>query len=138
MRVAKSENFATGLFRMSRRPARGERWLIRKMENLDAIGSVLPSLNIKIPDMTGYWQPGGAFGNKVLWHLVVLNKRYVWTHGRNGPPFSPAVRIMTQIWRYPSARSKKPNPSIMATATMLLLSTLLFATLALLTRKKTR
>ncbi|MCB5410307.1 rolling circle replication-associated protein [Pseudogemmobacter faecipullorum] len=88
MREAKAENFATGLFRMSKRPAIGERWLIRKMEALDATGSVLPSLNIKIPDFAGYWQPSGSFRKKLLWHLVALNKRSLWTYGRNAPQWS--------------------------------------------------
>lgn len=85
MREAKSENFATGLFRMSKRPAIGENFLMRKMEALEATGSVLPSLQIKIPDFAGYWQPNGSFRKKLLWCLNALNQRTVWATGANAP-----------------------------------------------------
>lgn len=85
MREAKSENFATGLFRMSKRPAIGENFLMRKMEALEATGSVLPSLQIKIPEFAGYWQPNGSFRKKLLWCLNALNKRTVWATGANAP-----------------------------------------------------
>ena len=88
MREAKAENFATGLFRMSKRPAIGEEWLMRKMEELDASGSVLPSLQIKIPDMSGYWHPNGSFREKLLWCLVALNQRVVWSTGAPAPQWA--------------------------------------------------
>lgn len=88
MREAKSENFATGLFRMSKRPAIGESWLMRKLEGLEASGSVLPSLQIKIPDMSGYWHPNGVFREKLLWGLVALNQRAVWATGANAPQWA--------------------------------------------------
>lgn len=85
MREAKSENFATGLFRMSKRPAIGENWLMQKMEALEASGAVLPSLNIRVPDMGGYWHPSGLFREKLLWCLHALNRRIVWATGANAP-----------------------------------------------------
>lgn len=88
MREAKSENFATGLFRMSKRPAIGENYLMRKMEELDAKGAVLPALKIKIPDFHGYWQPNGSFRKKLLWCLVALNQRALWATGANAPQWS--------------------------------------------------
>lgn len=88
MREAKSENFATGLFRMSKRPSIGESWLIRKLEGLEGSGSVLPSLQIKIPDMSGYWHPNGVFREKLLWGLVALNQRAVWSTGANAPQWA--------------------------------------------------
>lgn len=88
MRQAKVENFATGLFRMSKRPAIGENFLIRKMEELDAKGAVLPALKLSIPDMGGYWVPGGLFREKLLWYLVALNQRIVWATGANAPQWA--------------------------------------------------
>jgi len=88
MREAKSENFATGLFRMSKRPSIGESWLMRKLEGLEASGSVLPSLQLKIPDMSGYWHPNGRFREKLLWGLVALNQRIVWATGANAPQWA--------------------------------------------------
>lgn len=85
MREAKSENFATGLFRMSKRPAIGENFLMQKMESLLEKGAVLPSLDIRIPEMGGYWHPSGSFRDKTLWCLYALNKRIVWATGANAP-----------------------------------------------------
>jgi len=90
MREARSENFATGLFRMSKRPAIGEEWLYRKLETLLEKGSVLPSVQLKIPDMSGYWHPTGSFMAKLLWGLVALNKRILWATGANAPQW-PAL-----------------------------------------------
>lgn len=91
MREARSENFATGLFRMSKRPPIGESWLMRKMEALDAKGAVLPSLQITIPDMAGYWHPNGRFRETLLWCLVALNQRVVWSTGANAPQWAALV-----------------------------------------------
>lgn len=88
MREAQSENFATGLFRMSKRPAIGENFLMRKMEALDATHSVLPSLNLKVPGLSGYWQPNGSFRKKLLWCLVALKQRAVWATGALPPQWS--------------------------------------------------
>lgn len=84
-RQSKAENFATGLFRMSKRPAIGEPWLWQKFEALEQKGSVLPSLNLKIQGFNGYYQPSGNFRQKVLWSLVALNQRIVWATGANAP-----------------------------------------------------
>lgn len=88
MREAKSENFATGLFRMSKRPAIGEAWLYRKLEDLASKGAVLPSLNLRVPDLYGYWQPSGLMRERLLWGLVALNKRIVWATGADAPQWS--------------------------------------------------
>jgi hypothetical protein len=84
-RQAKVENFATGLFRMSKRPAIGEPWLWQKFQALEEKGAVLPSLNFKIEGFHGYYQPSGSFRDKVLWSLVALNQRIVWATGANAP-----------------------------------------------------
>ncbi|WP_124087904.1 rolling circle replication-associated protein [Pseudogemmobacter humi] len=88
MRESKSENFATGLFRMSKRPGIGHEFLLRKMEVLEASGSVLPSLNIKIPGFKGYWHPHGQWRNRLLWWLRALNTRRLWATGRDAPQWS--------------------------------------------------
>lgn len=88
MRVAKSENFATGLFRMSKRPSIGENWLMLKMESLLEKGAVPPSLNLRVPGFHGFWQPSGSFRKKLLWCLVALNKRILWATGANAPQWA--------------------------------------------------
>lgn len=88
MREAKTENFATGLFRMSKRPAIGETFVFAKLEALDAKGSVLPSLQVKIPDFGGYWHPTSTLREKLLWGLRAINTRVNWTTGRDAPQWS--------------------------------------------------
>jgi hypothetical protein len=87
-RESKAENFATGLFRMSKYPPIGDVWLMRKLEGLLATGSVLPSLNLVIPDFRGFWYPSGLFREKLIWGLVALNKRVLWSTGANAPQWS--------------------------------------------------
>lgn len=87
-RHAKAEDFATGLFRMSKRPAIGEAWLWRKLEGLEASGAVLPHLRLKVPGLSGYYYPTGSMREKLLWGLVALNQRVIWATGRNAPQWS--------------------------------------------------
>jgi hypothetical protein len=88
MREARSENFATGLFRMSKRPAIGETWLRKKMEGLAAQGAVLPSLNFKIPEFRGFYHPSGSFREKALWSLSAINQKVRFETGANAPQWS--------------------------------------------------
>ncbi|EEW26017.1 rolling circle replication-associated protein [Rhodobacter ferrooxidans] len=88
MRESKTENFATGLFRMSKRPAIGEAWLYAYLEGLEASGGVLPSVQLTVPGMSGYWHPNGLFREKLLWGLVALNQRALWSTGANAPQWA--------------------------------------------------
>lgn len=85
MREAKSENFATGLFRMSKRPAIGDAWLYQKLSEYLDNGAVPPALQLKVPDFHGFWQPHGDFRKKLLWGLVALNQRIKWATGADAP-----------------------------------------------------
>lgn len=96
MREAKSENFATGLFRMSKRPAIGEAWLYEKFEALEAKSSVLPGLKFTIPGFHGFYVPSGAFRQKILWALVALNQRIVWATGANAPQWSTLLASLAE------------------------------------------
>ena len=96
-RQAKVENFATGLFRMSKRPAIGEAWLWDKFQTLEQKGAVLPALSLKIPGFHGYYTPSGAFREKLLWALVALNKRIVWTTGANAPQWSSLLASLQDL-----------------------------------------
>lgn len=100
MREASSENFATGLFRMSKRPAIGEQWLYEKLETLLASGSVLPSVQLKIPEMSGYWHPTGPFMVRLLWGLVAVNNRILWTTGAPAPQWSSLLASCADIPPY--------------------------------------
>lgn len=90
-REGKTDNFATGLFRMSKRPAIGERFFYEKLAALDAKGWVLPSLDMAVPGLKGYYQPAGSFRKKLLWALSAMNRRAIWATGRNAPQWSSLV-----------------------------------------------
>ena len=90
-RESRVDNFSTGLFRMSKRPAIGEQWLYGKFSRLDASGSVLPSLEMTIPGMKGFYHPSGSFREKTLWALRALNQRAFWATGQNAPQWSSLV-----------------------------------------------
>ena len=100
---SKSENFATGLFRMSKRPGIGENFLMRKFEALEASGSVLPSLNIKIPGLKGYWHPSGLWRKKILW---CLRRQIVAGFSGNSDATRPA-RVL-ELPMTPSCRDQIP------------------------------
>lgn len=97
MRHAQAENFATGLFRMSKRPSIGENFLMRKMESLLEKGAVLPALQISVPGMEGYWQPTGGFRKRLLWCLHALNKRILWATGANAPQWPTLLASCSQF-----------------------------------------
>lgn len=88
MREAKAENFATGLFRMSKRPAIGEQFLYGKLDALEKQGACLPSLNLKVPGFHGYYQPSGEFRKKLIAGLAAVNRRVRWRTGAPCPQFS--------------------------------------------------
>lgn len=91
MREAKSENFSTGLFRMSKRPALGEEFLLRKLNGLAQTGSVLPNLKIKVPGMKHYWVPSGTLRKKLLEELRLLNLHAREMRGCDAPQWSSLV-----------------------------------------------
>lgn len=90
-REGKTDNFATGLFRMSKRPAIGERFFYEKLAALDEKGWVLPSLDMAVPGLKGYYQPAGSFRKKLLWALSAMNRRAIWNTGRDAPQWSTLV-----------------------------------------------
>lgn len=96
MRYAKSDNFGTGLFRMSKFPAIGDVFLYRRLEQLCDTGQCLPSLNLKVPGMKGYYHPSGSFRKKMLWGLVALIKRVRWATGDDAPQWSTLLHSLSE------------------------------------------
>lgn len=78
-RIAKAENFATGLFRMSKRPAIGEAWLMQKLQHLSDLAAVIPNTRLRVPGIQGYWYPTGPLREKLLWGLRAINQRRIWS-----------------------------------------------------------
>lgn len=91
MREHKAEAFATGLFRMSKFPPIGTEFLMRKLERLHDLGAVLPSPKLQVPGLPHLYEPRGTYREALLWGLVALNKRHLWTMGANAPQWSSLV-----------------------------------------------
>lgn len=91
MREARSENFATGLFRMSKRPPIGHEWLVRKMVALAERGQVLPNTHLRVPDFHGYWRPNELPRERLLIGLLAINQQVRWRTGRNAPQWAPLL-----------------------------------------------
>jgi len=72
-RETRAELFATGLFRMSKRPAIGERWLSELLADLEAKRAVLPSTRLMVPGMAHYWYPTGTLRRMLLEGLRAIN-----------------------------------------------------------------
>jgi hypothetical protein len=87
-RYMKSENFATGLFRMSKRPSIGERFLFQRLAEFAEMGQCPPSVSLKVPGFKGYYSPSGLMRERMLWGLVALKQRVLYTTGRNPPQWS--------------------------------------------------
>ncbi len=84
-RHAKSETFATGLFRMSKRPAIGEQFLFQRLADFAQMGQCPPSVSLKVPGFKGYYSPSGRMREQMLWGLVALRQRVLYATGGNPP-----------------------------------------------------
>lgn len=88
MRETKSETHAAGLFRMSKRPPIGSRWLMAKLGRLLEMRAVPPSLNLKVDGYTGYWYPTGFNRLTLLRGLYNINRLCLDETGRDAPQWS--------------------------------------------------
>lgn len=87
-RQAKSETFATGLFRMSKKPPIGWQFLSELLHSLGQSGQVLPKPHVKVPDLSGYWYPRGAMRRYLLTGLYNINQKVREERGRDAPQWS--------------------------------------------------
>lgn len=91
MREAKAENFATGLFRMSKRPPIGHEWLVQKMVALAERGQVLPNTHLRVPGFRGYWRPNDMPRERLLTGLLAINQQVRWRAGKDAPQWASLV-----------------------------------------------
>jgi hypothetical protein len=90
----KAENFATGLFRMSKRQPIGYDFITKKIHKLHQMGAVMPKLEFKVPGLTGYWRPNGAIRDRLVYSMQALNALHVRDHGRNAPQWSSLLAYL--------------------------------------------
>lgn len=87
-RISKAENYATGVFRMSKRPPIGGRYIDLVLAELASTLEVLPSPRLTVPDLRGYWYPRGVLREKLLDGLRGIKDQSVSTLGRVPPQWS--------------------------------------------------
>lgn len=87
-RFTKSDAYATGFFRMSKRPPIGWGYLEQRLADWEEAGNVPPSLLLSIPDAKLRWYPRGATRRWLLDSLRQLNDRIKDRTGANAPQWS--------------------------------------------------
>lgn len=112
MREAKADNFGSGFFRMSKKPPIGANWLFQKLERLDQLGAVLPSIKLRIPDCSGYYYPSGYMRDALLDGLRYINERVIEKTGTNAPQWrSLLASVVNQplIWERLQSEQKEES-----------------------------
>jgi len=87
-RSTRSEVYATGYFAQSRRPALGQPYLASILDDFSSKGYCMPTANIDVPDMTGYWYPRGTLREYYLTGVAQINADYRLKNGHNLPQWS--------------------------------------------------
>jgi hypothetical protein len=84
-RIAKAENSGASMFRMSKQPPIGWRFIQSKLDTFSDILQVPPKLELKIPGYSGYWWPRGIVRQNYLRELYLINKNCREEKGRDCP-----------------------------------------------------
>lgn len=86
-RIAKAEALASGLFRMSKRPAIGMAYVDQRLASLAERGQVWPQIDAirGIPGFEGYWLPRGLMREHILKSLRVINDDVRLSSGHDAP-----------------------------------------------------
>lgn len=88
MRMSKAEAYATGFFRMSKRPPIGWRWIEKRLQEWEAQGAIPSQLLLRIPDVSLRWYPRGSTRAMLLHGLRDINDRIRDKTGANAPQWS--------------------------------------------------
>lgn len=91
MREAKVETFATGMFKMSKRPPIGAPFIDELLVKLRAEGNVLPAVRVSVPDSKMYWAPSGTLRKRLLAGMKAINDECHERHGRPAPQWNSLV-----------------------------------------------
>lgn len=90
-RISKSEEFATGVFRMSKTPPIGAPFVDQMIWDMYERGYVLPKLMVQVPDMRMQWYPSGVLRKRLLEGIRRVNNSLVAQHGRNAGQWASLV-----------------------------------------------
>lgn len=93
-----AENYSTGLFRMSKTPPIGDRFLLQMIDRWRSDLRVPPSLNLRVPDYEqGYWFLVGRQRDMVAVAIHEINEQYRSRYGRDTPQFNSLVAELTKL-----------------------------------------
>lgn len=88
MREAKAETFSAGMFRMSKSPPIGLKWVEERIYDLYCSGAVRPSLAVNVEDQSGYWYLSGAIRETFLIGMRRINDSCLAQYGHPAPQWS--------------------------------------------------
>lgn len=91
-REHKSQNYGSSLFRMSKRPPIGQKFIDQKLQKLRDMQSLPLNLEIKVPSMGGFWYPKGFLREKYLEGLHDINATIREATGADAPQFKSLLR----------------------------------------------
>lgn len=102
-REAKSKVHSASLFRPSKKPPIGFRWLEWKLNDWEARFIVPTDLNLKPEGLKGYWYPKGKLREYLLRRIREININHRIRFGRNAPAWSAllsSVSSQTEEWEF--------------------------------------
>ncbi len=91
MREHQSEAFAASYFRMSKQPPIGYTWLKKELQELLEKRSVVTSLQLKVPNYSGYWYPKGKAREYLCGALYYINQEVIKQTGHPAPQWSTLI-----------------------------------------------
>ncbi len=95
-RFSKAENTAAGIFRMSKKPPLGLRFVEAQLARWSDLRAVPPSLTISVPGIRGYWHPLGLIREALLSGLHRINNEIREETGRDAPQWSTLLAGVSQ------------------------------------------
>lgn len=88
MRFTKSENNGASMFRMSKLPPIGFRWIESRCDDWEKRGVVPVKLELKVPEYSGFWWPKGDQRTYLLERLHQINETIKKQTGRDAPQWN--------------------------------------------------
>ncbi|WP_282127564.1 rolling circle replication-associated protein [Roseobacter litoralis] len=95
-RYAKSENNGSAMFRMSKSPPIGWRYLESKIQRLRETLSVPPSTNVNVTRYSGFWWPRGTIREWYLKALAEINDTHREINGRDCPQWNTLLASLSE------------------------------------------
>ena len=90
-RLPKAEVWAASMFRMSKKPPIGYRYLEKICDEADAGGYVYPSMRLRVPNIDGFWYPSGILAEYFLARMHDINAKRREQLGVDLPQWSALI-----------------------------------------------